>query len=230
MHRGRTRAFPEPGAARYVLVGLERTAGSRCGQDASVSNTRGLPVIIRLRHRRGESVLDGRQRRPAQGRRAAIARTLVAAGHVRAAAGTARDPRCPEIPRARHARRMGDRANRSRTGDHGVGVNRAFKPGSRSSTFQKEPSRFTCIISSRSSRSVTARRLPISAVCVRSPCDRGTGSEPMARLCAGLFAEPGRGLGLWLADEAVGARPVDLLDFESFRHRIWTLLIQMRGQ
>lgn len=46
--------------------------------------------------------------------RAAVASTVVAAGHVRAAAGAARGPQCPEIPHARQARRTGDRANRPR--------------------------------------------------------------------------------------------------------------------
>ena len=83
-----------------------------------------------IRHRRGESVLQERQRRPSQGRRAAVASMLVAVGHVRAAAGAARGPQCPEIPHVRQARRTGDRTNRPRKADHGIGVNRAFKSGS----------------------------------------------------------------------------------------------------
>jgi hypothetical protein len=111
-------------------------AWQACGEAECIAAIRALSPSLRcstclcIRHRRGESVLHGRQRRPSQGRRAAVASTVVAVGHVRAAAGAARGPQCSEIPHARQARRAGDRTNGPRKADHGIGVNRSFKSGS----------------------------------------------------------------------------------------------------
>ena len=165
-------------------------AWQACGEAERIAAIRALSRAWRcstclcIRHRRGESVLHGRQRRPSQGRRAAVASTVVAVGHVRAAAGAARGPQCPEIPHARQARRAGDRTNRPRKADHGIGVNRAFKSGSWEAAPHFRKNHQVHLHHIFQKLSIRNRmRLPISAVCFRSPRDRRTGNGLTARLC-----------------------------------------------